>query len=66
MRKFLPAAVLFLIPCWALAAVNESVANAPAEQVDMIYVVLFALLFVGLIVGFFVWMWWANRSKKPE
>jgi hypothetical protein len=66
MHKLFSTVVLFLLPCWVLGAVNESVANAPAEQVDMIYVVLFGVLFVGLIVGFIVWMWWANKSKKPD
>ncbi|HKA46433.1 MAG TPA: hypothetical protein VKF40_30850 [Burkholderiales bacterium] len=66
MRKLLSAVALFLMPAWALAAVNEQVANAPAEQVDTIYVVIFGVLFFGLIIMFFVWMWWDSKKKKPD
>ena len=66
MRKLLPAVALFLMPAWVLAAVNEQVANAPAEQVDTIYVVIFGVLFFGLIIMFFVWMWWDSKKKKPD
>ena len=62
--KRLCALVLSSMPFGALAAVNEAVANAPAEQVDMVYVVIFGVLFIGMIVGFFIWMWWADRNKK--
>jgi hypothetical protein len=67
MRKLLSTVSLFLMSCWAYAASKEiEGANAPVETVDMIYVVLFAVLFLGLIVGFFVWMWLANRKKNPD
>jgi len=66
MRKLLSAVALFLLPAWALAAVNEAVANAPADQVDTIYVVIFGVLFFGLIILFFVWMWWDSKKKKPD
>ena len=58
--------VLFLMPAWALAAAKEmeSAADAPAETVSMVYVVIFGIIFVGMIVGFFVYLWWLEKKKK--
>ena len=64
MDKFLSAVVLFMMPAWALAAMNETAADAPAELVDVMYVVVFGVLFIGMIVGFFVYFWWVERKKK--
>jgi len=70
MQKWVASAVsavgLFLMNCWVFAATKEMEggAEAPAEMVDVIYVVLFGLLFVGMIVGFFVYLWYLERKKK--
>lgn len=69
MHKLLSTVVLFLMSCPALlAATNEieSGANAPVETVDMIYVVLFGVIFIGMIVGFFVYLWWTDKKQKSE
>jgi len=67
MNKFLSAISLFLMSCCAFAATKEMEgASAPVETVDMIYVVIFVIIFVGLIAGFFVYLWWGDRNKKPD
>jgi hypothetical protein len=50
--------------CGVFAADMDSVANAPTELVDVMYVVIFGILFVGMIVGFFLYMWYIERKKK--
>jgi len=32
----------------------------------MVYVVLFAILFFGMIIGFFAWMWWNEKHRKHD
>ena len=66
MKKLLSTAVLALMYSWAFAATKEieSGANAPVEQVDDVYVILFALLFFGLIIGYFVYLFWGGSKKK--
>jgi len=67
MKKLLSAVTLFLMSSWAYAAMSaaEEVISVPSEPVDMVYVVLFLILFFGLIAGFFVYMWMKER-KKPR
>ena len=67
MQKLFSAVPLFLMSGLAFAATKdlENAASAPpAEPVSMVYVVLFLALFVAMIVGFFAYMWWADRNKK--
>jgi len=67
MSKLISAVPLFFMTCCALAANMEDAANAPLQEgVPMIYVVLFLLLFVGSIVGFFAYMWYLERQKKAK
>ena len=67
MQKVLSAVALFLMSLPILAATKEMEgANAPVETVDMIYVVIFIILFIGSIVGFFIYLWWSDRNKKPD
>ena len=67
MQKVLSAAVLLLLSLPLLAATKElDGANAPVQTVDMIYVVIFGILFIGGIVGFFVYLWWSDRDKKSD
>jgi hypothetical protein len=63
MRKLLSTVLLFLMSFPVLAAVGEEGgASAPAPTVDMIYVVIFGVIFVGMIVGFFVYLY----TKKDD
>ena len=65
MPKLLSAIPLFLMSCWALAAnLDEAAGAPPAEPVSMVYVVLFLVLFFGMIGGFFAYIWWNEKNKK--
>jgi len=70
MQKALTSFVLSLVtlaPLWALAAVSdEGGANAPVETVSAGVIVLFGVLFIGAIVGFFVYMWWLSKKEKSD
>lgn len=67
MSKLISAVPLFLMTCCALAASMEDAANAPPQEgVSMVYVALFIVLFVGAIIGFFVYMWWLDKQKKEK
>lgn len=63
MHKFLYSIVLFLMSCSAFA---DEPASAPVETVDVIYVVIFLIIFLGSIVGFFIYLWWRGKKEKPD
>jgi len=63
MKNVLSLLFLALLQLPMLAAAQErEVANAPVETVSMVYVVAFAVVFIGMIVGFFVYLF----AKKEE
>jgi hypothetical protein len=67
MKKILSAITLFLMSCWAFAATKEMEgASAPVDTVDMIYVVIFIVVFVGSIIGFFIYLWMNEKKQKPD
>ncbi len=67
MRNLLSMVSLFLTSCWALAANMEEAANTtPVPTVSMVYVVLFVVLFLGLIVGFFGYLCWNEKRKTRD
>ena len=67
MSKLLSAVTLFLMSSSLFAATKEmEAANAPAQTVDMIWVIVFIVIFIGSIVGFFVYLWHTEKNKKPE
>lgn len=67
MRNLLSMVSLFLTSCWALAANMEEAANAPpVPTVSMVYVVLFIVLFLGLIIGFFGYLFWNEKRKTRD
>jgi len=67
MKKFLSAVSLFLMSCWAFAATKEMEgASAPAETVDVIYVVIFVVIFVVSIIGFFVYLFLHDKKQKSD
>jgi hypothetical protein len=66
-KKILSAITLFLMSCWAFAATKEMEgAGAPVDTVDMIYVVIFIVVFVGSIIGFFVYLWMNEKKRKAD
>ena len=65
MNRILLPVVMFLLSATAYAAKELDAASAPADTVSMVYVVIFGILFVGMIVGFFIYLWMSDK-KKPE
>jgi len=67
MSKFLSAVTLFLMFSPLFAATKEmEAANAPAPTVDVIWVIVFGVIFIGSIIGFFWYLWWNERKQKPK
>lgn len=67
MQKFLSTVVCFLMTLPVLAATEEvSKADAPVETVGTIYIVIFGVIFIGMIVGFFAYLMWGDKDKKPD
>ena len=62
MRAFLYAVACLFIT-FAAFAQDGAVSSAPPETVSVTYVILFAVIFVGMIVGFF-WYLWRNDEKS--
>jgi hypothetical protein len=58
--------VLSLLAAAAAYAQDEAASSAPPETVSIIYVALFGLVFIGMIVGFFVYLFWRERDVKAE
>lgn len=58
--------MLLMMPVLALAAAQEEAVQAPSEPVSMVYVVLFGVVFVAMIAGFFIYLWWNEKHKTPE
>ena len=67
MSKFLSAVALFLMSSPLFAATKEmEAATAPAETVGMIWVIVFVVIFIGSIIGFFVYLWHTEKKRKPD
>ncbi|HSB49030.1 MAG TPA: hypothetical protein VLD15_05905 [Burkholderiales bacterium] len=67
MSKLVSAIALFLMSSPLFSAAQEmEAASAPAETVDVIWVALFAVIFIGSIIAFFVYLWHTERSRKPK
>jgi hypothetical protein len=49
------------------AAAKEMGAEIPpSETVDMVWVIVFGVVFVGMIIGFFIYLWHTEKSRKAE
>ena len=67
MKNFLTSIFLFVLSSPLLAAVREEPAqNAPVETVSMVYIVVFGVLFVGMIIGFFIYLWMNDKSESQD
>jgi dipeptide/tripeptide permease len=68
MNKLLSTALVFLMTSLpALAAVKELDApSAPAETVDMVWVVIFGIAFVGMIVGFLIYLFMRKEEEIEQ
>jgi hypothetical protein len=65
MRSLFFAMASLLVTSLALAQ-ERGTDSAPPETVSVIYVVLFGVVFVGMIAGFFIYLWWGERKQKSE
>lgn len=63
MSKYLSALFSCLVACAAYAQEGGASDVPPAEPVAMVWVILFGVLFMGMIVGFFVYLWWKERHR---
>jgi hypothetical protein len=66
MSKFLSAVMLFLMSSPLFAALKEMDPNAPSETVSVVWVIVFGVIFIGSIVGFFVYLWLTDKSGNPK
>jgi len=66
MNRFLSPILLFLLSSTAYAAKELDGPSAPADTVGTIYIVLFGIIFIGMIVGFFIYLWMSDGKKSPE
>ena len=66
MSKFLSAVTLFLISGPLLAVTKEMDPNAPSETVSVVWVIVFGVIFIGSIIGFFIYLWYSGKNGKPE
>ncbi len=65
MSRYWFALVPFLAACLAYAQ-DDGAAIPPSETVSVIWVAVFGVLFVGMIVGFFVYLWWNEKKNKNK
>jgi len=65
MYKILSSIPMFLLSALAYAAKELDAPSAPVETVGTLYIVIFGILFIGMIVGFFVYLWMSD-DKEPE
>lgn len=65
MNRILLPIIMFLLSGAAYAAKEMDAASAPADTVSTVYVVIFGVLFIGMIVGFFVYLFMSDK-KNPE
>ena len=64
MTRLIAGLYSFLI---AFSAFAEDVKDAPIpDHIDVTGIVIFTILFVGLCVGFFGYMWWRHKHNKEE
>jgi hypothetical protein len=66
MSKLGSALFLSLIPFLAYAADVHEVAPPSPPDTSPWAMIIFVLLFVGMIVGFFAYMWVKDRGRKRE
>jgi hypothetical protein len=63
-NQWLSTFVTMLFPAWVAA--QEMAPEKPVETVSLVYVVIFGVIFLGMIVGFFVYMWINEQKQKKS
>lgn len=62
--KWLSAFAAVVFPAWVVA--QEMAVEKPVETVSTVYVVIFGLIFLGIIVGFFIRLWLNERKGGKQ
>ena len=56
-----------IIPLLVFAsAYAQDAKDAPIPETNVIGIIIFAVLFFGLIFGYFGYMWWSEKHKKKD
>lgn len=66
MTKFLSGIFSFFVSCLAYAQTREAPPDAPLPETNVIGIILFLLLFVGLCVGYGWYVWRGERKRRRE
>ena len=64
MTRLLSGFFLVFMSCSAHA--QTAAADAPLPETNVIGIVIFVVLFVGMCVGFFWYMWWNEKKKRQR
>lgn len=61
----LTTAMLLCLPMLAAAQEREA-PSVPSETVSTVYVAVFGVIFVGMIIGFFIYLFVSDKKQGTE
>ena len=64
MLNFLSAISLFLVSFWSYAADDQKPVDTTVSASDEIGVIIFLVVFFGLILGYFDYIYWGKKKDK--
>ena len=64
MLNFLSAITLFLVSFWTYAADDPRPVDTTVSTSDEIGVIIFLIVFFGLILGYFGYLYWGKKKHK--
>lgn len=64
MLNFLSAISLFLVSFWTYAADEPGPVDTTVSTSDMIGIIIFGIVFFGLILGYFGYLYWGKKRHK--
>lgn len=67
MQKMVSIVSFFVMSLWvqlASAELDRTGSEVPVERVDVVYVVLFGVLFVGMIIAYGIQIWRKERQRS--
>jgi hypothetical protein len=65
MKKALTMMSLYLFSWWVAASEDRTTGAVPVDTVDMMYVVIFLVLFIGSIAGFCIYFLFKKDDEQP-
>ena len=67
MKDTILSLFLMLLSSPLLASLRDEPAqSAPVETVSTVYIVILGVLFVGMIVGFFIYLWMSDKGESQD